>query len=201
MVFAETARIDPEPCGPPLNQEAIMTYDANSAYGSGSPLSSDLDGAKSPDDLSRPLYGATFGQAVRRFFKKFSVFSGRASRSEYWFAYLFTALLMLVPTVLYVIGISMVTATAASSSYSPYGTPTAEPSAGGATLALIGGILMIIVMLALIVPTLAISWRRLHDANLAGPFWFLTFIPGVGGLIVLALMLMPSKPEGRRFDV
>ena len=129
MVFAETARIDPEPCGPPLNQEAIMTYDANSAYGSGSPLSSDLDGAKSPDDLSRPLYGATFGQAVRRFFKKFSVFSGRASRSEYWFAYLFTALLMLVPTVLYVIGISMVTATAASSSYSPYGTPTAEPSA------------------------------------------------------------------------
>nr|WP_263053678.1 DUF805 domain-containing protein [Brevibacterium casei] len=64
-----------------------------------------------------------------------------------------------------------------------------------------GGILMIIVMLALLVPTLAISWRRLHDANLAGPFWFLTFIPGVGGLIVLALMLMPSKPEGRRFDV
>ncbi len=60
---------------------------------------------------------------------------------------------------------------------------------------------MIIVMLALIVPTLAISWRRLHDANLAGPFWFLSFIPGVGGLIVLALMLMPSKPEGRRFDV
>ncbi|VEW10581.1 Predicted membrane protein [Brevibacterium casei] len=60
---------------------------------------------------------------------------------------------------------------------------------------------MIIVMLALLVPTLAISWRRLHDANLAGPFWFLTFIPGVGGLIVLALMLMPSKPEGRRFDV
>ena len=54
-----------------------MTDDANNAYGSGAEnapgagygtgaaFGADLDGAKSPDDLSRPLYGATFGQAVQ----------------------------------------------------------------------------------------------------------------------------------------
>ncbi|GAA1814792.1 MULTISPECIES: DUF805 domain-containing protein [Brevibacterium] len=189
-----------------------MTDDANNAYGSGAEnapgagygtgaaFGADLDGAKSPDDLSRPLYGATFGQAVRRFWKKFSVFSGRASRSEYWFAYLFQALVMLIPAILWIVGLSMTAATAASSSYSPYGTPTAEPNPAGATLALIGGILLFIIALAFLVPNLAISWRRLHDANLAGPFWFLNLIPSVGSLIVLVLMILPSKPEGRRFD-
>ena len=33
--------------------------------------------------LSQPLYGATMGQAINRFWKKYVVFSGRASRSEY----------------------------------------------------------------------------------------------------------------------
>lgn len=189
-----------------------MTDDANNAYGSGAEnapgagygtgaaFGADLDGAKSPDDLSRPLYGATFGQAVRRFWKKFSVFSGRASRSEYWFAYLFQVLVLLVPYILVIVGTVMSTATTASSSYSPYSTPTAEPSGPGVAIMIIGWILLVILALAMVVPYLAISWRRLHDANLAGPFWFLTFIPGVGGLIVLVLMILPSKPEGRRFD-
>lgn len=34
--------------------------------------------------LSAPLYGASFPQAVSRFFRKYATFSGRASRSEYW---------------------------------------------------------------------------------------------------------------------
>ena len=34
--------------------------------------------------LWAPLYGATLQQAVQRFFKKYAIFSGRASRSEYW---------------------------------------------------------------------------------------------------------------------
>ncbi|GAA0034176.1 DUF805 domain-containing protein [Brevibacterium metallidurans] len=188
-----------------------MSYDANNAYGAGDGVGpgpgpgavfgSDLDGAKSPDDLSRPLYGASFGQAVRRFFKKFSVFTGRASRSEYWWVVLFQALIMLVPGILYSIGLSMVTATVASTSYSPYSTPAADPSPGGAALAMIGGILLLIIALAFLVPTLALTWRRLHDANLAGPFFFLSLIPFVGGIILLVLTLMPSKPEGRRFDV
>ncbi|OJX65003.1 MAG: hypothetical protein BGO95_01495 [Micrococcales bacterium 73-13] len=47
--------------------------------------------------LDQPLYGATFGQAVSRFWSKYATFDGRASRSEYWFAFLFFMLLFWVP--------------------------------------------------------------------------------------------------------
>ena len=49
-------------------------------------------------------------------------------------------------------------------------------------------------------PSLAIAWRRLHDAGFPGPYYFLTLVPSVGSIIVLVLMLLPSKPEGQRFD-
>ena len=60
--------------------------------------------------------------------------------------------------------------------------------------------LLIVVVLAVIVPFLAVVVRRLHDANMAGPMAFLLLVPFVGTLIVLVLMLLPSKPEGARFD-
>ena len=42
--------------------------------------------------LWAPLYGASLPQAVRRFFAKYADFSGRASRSEYWWWYLVTVI-------------------------------------------------------------------------------------------------------------
>ena len=186
-----------------------MSYDANNAYpagpganGPGAPgYGAQIRGAASPEDLSLPLYGASFGQAVKRFFKKYAKFSGRASRSEYWWVALFTFLIQLIPGILYGIGAGM-SAGAAISASDPYGSSMSTgPSGGALALTAIGGILMFLIWLAMVVPTLAITWRRLHDANLAGPFFFLAFIPGVGGIIVLVLTLLPSKPEGQRFDV
>lgn len=43
-------------------------------------------------DGDAPLYDATFGQAVSRFFRRYATFTGRASRSEYWWAYLFQSI-------------------------------------------------------------------------------------------------------------
>ncbi|WP_306895831.1 DUF805 domain-containing protein [Agromyces albus] len=43
-------------------------------------------------------------------------------------------------------------------------------------------------------------WRRLHDTNRSGAFFFLAFIPFVGSIILLVFMLMPSDPAGARFD-
>lgn len=156
-------------------------------------------GAASPDDLSLPLYGASFGQAVKRFFKNYTKFSGRASRSEYWWAYLFMVLLQVIPGILYGIGAGMMATTASMSAVDPYAM-SAGPSGGALALTGIGGILMLIVGLATVIPYLAVSWRRLHDANYPGPMWFLYFIPGVGWIIVLVLMVMETKPEGQRFD-
>lgn len=47
--------------------------------------------------LDQPLYGATFGEAIGRFWSKYASFDGRASQSEYWWAFLFFVLLSWVP--------------------------------------------------------------------------------------------------------
>ena len=49
-------------------------------------------------------------------------------------------------------------------------------------------------------PSLAVLVRRLHDANFSGFFVFIGLIPFVGGIILLVLTILPSKPEGARFD-
>lgn len=199
-----------------------MSYDANNAY-SGGPGANEpgsngpgaygpgaagygagpggfgpgaqIRGAASPEDLSLPLYGASFGQAIKRFFKNYVKFSGRASRSEFWFAYLFTALGTLIPYLLLIVGVVM---TSVSASADPYG--SSGPS--GASLALmgIGGTLTGLFALATVVPSIAISWRRLHDANYSGLLYLLT-LTGIGSIVLIVLFIMPSKPEGQRYDV
>ncbi|MGD9606090.1 MAG: DUF805 domain-containing protein [Leucobacter sp.] len=163
-----------------------------------------FDGAASPDQLNRPLYGASFGQAVKRFFKNYANFKGRASRSEYWWVALFTFLIELIPLILYIIGLSLMAGGAIASADSSGNfttTPASEAAiGGGAVLFTIGLILLIVIGLAILIPSLAIAWRRLHDANFAGPFWFLS-LTSVGSIIVLIFTLLPPKPEGRRFDV
>jgi uncharacterized membrane protein YhaH (DUF805 family) len=54
--------------------------------------------------------------------------------------------------------------------------------------------------LAVLVPGLAVSWRRLHDTNHRGALSLLALIPIVGPIIVLVLLLLPTNPEGARFD-
>ncbi|WP_017934211.1 DUF805 domain-containing protein [Nocardioides sp. Iso805N] len=48
------------------------------------------------DPAVAPLRGATFGQAVQRFFQKYAQFRGRASRSEFWWWFLLAAIIDVV---------------------------------------------------------------------------------------------------------
>lgn len=162
--------------------------------------------------LSTPLYGATPGQAITRFFRKYATFSGRASRSEYWWVALAIFVVSLVPMILIIVGmVSGVTHVLAerepitmgtsedSSTLIGYSQPgiLADPTA--AALLPLGSILILLIRLATLVPELAIAWRRLHDANLPGPLYFIAFVP-LGGIALLVLLAQPSKPEGARFD-
>jgi uncharacterized membrane protein YhaH (DUF805 family) len=138
--------------------------------------------------LWAPLYGASFGQAARRFFAKYADFTGRASRSEYWWWYLITIIVTAVLEVL------LLTLGSIGATVNDDGTSTPGP------LFFLPVLLLIAWGLGTVVPHLALTWRRLHDVDLAGPFFFLGLIPVVGGIIVLVLVLLPSKPEGARFD-
>lgn len=148
-----------------------------------------FDGAVHPKQLDRPLYGANPVQAVSRFFKNYANFSGRASRSEYWWVALFYFVAFIV------LGITAAIVQEASYSYGYY-------SGFGAsdTLGIFFGLVFFVLLIGSIVPSLALGWRRLHDANLAGPLYLLNLVPYIGGFVVLVFSLLPPRPEGRRFD-
>ncbi len=57
--------------------------------------------------LWAPYYGAPIGAAVKRFFKKYTAFSGRASRSEYWWWTLVNAVVLIVFQILMTTGLSV----------------------------------------------------------------------------------------------
>lgn len=142
-----------------------------------------------------PWYGISFGGAIRRFFGKYADFTGRASRSEYWWVVLAYAIVSVVLNIVASIaggfGSFMTMQSANANTVA-----TTAPSVG----AIVIGIIALLIGLAVIVPFLAITWRRLHDANLAGPFYFLVFAFGIGAIVVLIMTILPSNPQGQRFD-
>ena len=88
--------------------------------------------------------------------KNYATFSGRARRKEYW---MFALIQGIVWAILYVLML------------------TSDSS-------LIAGIFIVFV-LATLVPSLAVVVRRLHDIERSGWFYFISFIPVVGPIILL----------------
>lgn len=138
--------------------------------------------------LSLPLYGASLGQAASRFFKKYATFSGRASRSEFWWWFLCNTI---IAGVLYAI---MAAAGFSGATVSETGATTPGP---GFAIAVIPYSLW---SLATIVPWLALVWRRLHDTNRSGGWYFIGLVPFVGSIILLVFLVLDSDPAGARFD-
>ena len=100
----------------------------------------------------------TFTQAVRSVLSSYATFSGRAQRSEYWWFYLFTILVAIMTSV-----IDAVLDTAFNNDIGIVGTITS---------------------LALLLPTLAVTARRLHDTGRTG-WWMLIFVIPLGASIVV----------------
>lgn len=139
--------------------------------------------------LWAPYYGAPIGEAARRFFKKYATFTGRASRSEYWWWTLISAVVSIV------LNIIMSVAGSAGATVNDAGTMVPGPGM------VVGVILLVVWGLAVIVPSLALVVRRLHDANFSGWMILIGLVPFLGGLALLIFMFLPPKPEGQRFDV
>lgn len=113
--------------------------------------------------------------AYKNFFKGYVDFSGRSKRSEYWWIWL-TNMILLVPF------------------YSAYFKVLANPRNETALMAL-GGIAIIYMIfgIALFLPGLALTVRRLRDAGFHWALIFVIFIPMVGPLALLVLLAMPTK--------
>jgi uncharacterized membrane protein YhaH (DUF805 family) len=111
--------------------------------------------------------------------RKFADFNGRARRSEYW---LFTLFAFIVSVVLSVIGNIVM------------GPPDpSNPLAGG------GFILQMIWLLILLVPSLAVGVRRLHDTDRSGWWLLISFVPLVGGIVLLVFNVLDGTPGPNKF--
>lgn len=121
-----------------------------------------------------------FGSAVVNGYKRFADFTGRSSRSEYWYWVLFMVLV----------------------GWGLSGLATflrlASAMAGGSTvlalLSLVVSIVAVLFDLASILPALALAVRRLHDVNKSG--WWLLLEFTVIGLIPLFIWFCTRGTQG-----
>ncbi|MCC7023936.1 MAG: DUF805 domain-containing protein [Thermomicrobiales bacterium] len=122
----------------------------------------------------------TFGGAVRSGFDNYANFSGRSSRSAYWWWALFNwvagIVAMALDSMLRPGSVSMETA---------YGTHY--------------GVISGIVSLALLLPSLAVLVRRLHDTDRSGWWFWIVVIPIIGWLVLLFFLISAGTPGPNRF--
>ena len=118
--------------------------------------------------------------------RKFADFEGRARRSEYWLFSLFLALSVFpVGFLLMVVGIGATVGTD--------GHPANAAPFTALVLLAVGAF-----YLAMLIPSLAVAVRRLHDSDKSGWLLLLGFIP-FGGLVVLIFNLMDGTPGPNRY--
>ncbi|MDD5359641.1 MAG: DUF805 domain-containing protein [Sulfurovaceae bacterium] len=121
----------------------------------------------------------TFAESINTCLKqKYADFNGRASRSEYWWFALLQFLIFLVLSFI----------TGGLINYE-----TGEMNG-------LGAVIFVLAILALIVPAIAVSVRRLHDTDKSGWWYLISLVPYVGGLVLLVLMVLPPKEPNRFGD-
>ncbi len=111
-------------------------------------------------------------EAVKVFFRNYTNFNGRSTRADYWWVMLASFLF-------------------------------------GICLGIVFGILRLpqqtvaalegLIYLALLIPSLALSVRRLHDINKSGWYLLMALIPLAGPIIVFIFYLTDSVNEGNNY--
>ncbi len=144
-----------------------------------------------------------FMAAIKTVLRKYATFTGRAGRPEFWWWFVFVAVIAVVLSTLAAIffGTGLSQAVADGDYTEIPGTGQAQVNTNA--LMIIGFIFWGIAglfSLAVIVPTAAVGARRLHDANFSAWFLLLYLVP-IGNLVLLFLWAQAPKPEGARFDV
>ena len=102
----------------------------------------------------------TFGESIRICFSKYADFEGRASRSEYWWWFLFTVL-------------------------------------GSLATGIVNETLSALFSLGILLPSLAVGARRLHDVDLSGWYLLLWLVPLIGWIVLFAWSLQAAEEPNR----
>jgi len=129
--------------------------------------------------------GVSMIDATILWLKNWNNFSGRASRSEYWWVRI-AQLVVQVLWLVFFIGVLQMTALS----------PTDDVMNLLVTVVLL---VSCMVMLVLVLPTLSLTVRRLHDTDHSGWYYLIQFLP-FGSWLLFRALARGSDPAGFRFD-
>ncbi len=105
--------------------------------------------------------------------KKYAVFTGRARRKEFWMFVLFNVIISLILNLI-------------------DGFLGTGFEAGG-------GIISGLYALAILLPSIGVAIRRLHDIGKSGWWIFISLIPLIGGIWLLVLYCTDSEPGENQY--
>lgn len=111
----------------------------------------------------------TFTDAVKDGFAHYVDFKGRASRRAYWWWFLFT--------IVVAIALQIMDGIIFSESM----------------------LVTIVVWLGLILPSISVAIRRLHDTDRSGWWILIWFVPIIGFIVLLVFYLLKSDPIDNRY--
>ena len=110
----------------------------------------------------------SFGEAIQTVFRKYAEFTGRATRAEFWWWALFNVLVAGALNFFNVIRIG-------------------DNAYLGSLLAGLWGV-------AVLLPNLAVTVRRLRDAGYGWGHLFWVLVPIAGIFVLITLLAQPTKP-------
>ncbi|MBW8880076.1 MAG: DUF805 domain-containing protein [Asticcacaulis sp.] len=116
----------------------------------------------------------TFVEAIKSAFKNMTKFQGRSSRSEYWWFFLFYIIVYIIPYMMMMGELQR-----------------QQPG--------LGTMLALLVVLALFLPLLSVTVRRLHDTNRSGWWVLLGLIPLIGVIVLLVFYCLPGTPGPNKY--
>ncbi|MFA7626698.1 MAG: DUF805 domain-containing protein [Candidatus Kapaibacterium sp.] len=106
--------------------------------------------------------------------KQYSDFGGRARRKEYWMFVLFNVIFAIAASIIdSIIGINIFMG--------------------------LYGIFYTLYMLAVLIPSIAVSVRRLHDIGKSGLMLLVALIPIIGWIWILILMIKEGEPRENQY--
>lgn len=117
----------------------------------------------------------TIKEAIISVFTNYATFSGRARRSEYWFFALFNSI---VSSALSILGRNIF---------------------GDGSSVNLFTMLASLYSLAVLLPGLAVTWRRLHDVGKSGANYFWVLLPIVGWIILIVYLCRDSQPGENQY--
>lgn len=132
-------------------------------------------------DVSREIVTSgepiSFWEYAVQPFKKYAQFSGRARRKEYWGFFLLTELIQL-PFMIWLFSLM---------------------GSGDVDSGMTAYVFLVIIYLVILMPSLAVFTRRMHDTDRSGWTWLVALIPFVGAIMLLVYLCTDGTPGSNKY--